>query len=336
VKHLGSVLAVDDDPLVLESLADALGRLGYDVWQALDGETALILASEQQPDVILLDIKMPGMDGFEVCRQLREQEETRLIPVIFLTGHANREARIRGLDVGASDFLGKPTDLTELEARVRNLVGFRRLTEDLDSAERILFSIARMIEARDEGTGEHCERLARLTVALGRELELGEEELKTLRRGGYLHDIGKLGIPDAVLLKPGTLTPEEWEIMRRHVDIGVEICSPLRSLRPVLPIIRHHHERWNGSGYPDGLVGEEIPYLARVFQVVDVFDALTSDRCYRKALTASEALGILYEETYEKHWWDPGIVPRFTEMVRREGIGRLLGRTRTAVVHQGA
>jgi len=324
VKGLGSVLAVDDDPAVLESLADVLGRLGYDVWQALDGESALIVATEQQPDVILLDVQMPGMDGFEVCSRLRQQEETRLIPVIFLTGHASREAKIRGLEVGASDFLRKPTDLTELEARVRNLVGFRRLTEDLDSAERILFSIARMIEARDEGTGEHCDRLARLAVVLGQELGLDGEDLKTLRRGGYLHDFGKLGIPDAILLKPGALTPEEWETMRRHVDIGVEICSPLRSLRPVLPIIRHHHERWNGSGYPDGLAEDAIPYLARVFQVVDVFDALTSDRCYRAALSPEEALRTLHEETFEKHWWDPEIVPRFTELVRREGIGQLL------------
>ena len=324
MKHSGSVLAVDDDPRVLEGLASALGRLGYDVWQALDGETALILATEQQPDVILLDVLMPGMDGYEVCRRLREQETTRLIPVIFLTGQSSREAKIKGLRIGASDFLGKPTDLMELEARVRNLVRFHQLTRDLDSAERILFSIARMIEARDEGTGEHCERLAQLAVALGRELALDADDLKTLRRGGYLHDIGKLGIPDAVLLKPGTLTPEEWDVMRQHVDIGVEICSPLRSLKPVLPIIRHHHERWDGSGYPDGLAGEEIPYLARVFQVVDVFDALTSDRCYRQALTTVEALDTLHQETFAKHWWDPEIVPRFAELVRREGVEALL------------
>jgi len=325
VKNKGSVLAVDDDPLVLESLAEVLGRLGYDVWQALDGETALILATEQQPDVILLDVQMPGMNGFEVCRRLRQQQETQLIPVIFLTGHASREARIEGLRVGASDFLRKPTDLTELEARVRNLVGFRRLTEDLDSAEQILFSIARMIEARDEGTGEHCDRLARFSVRLGRELGLNDEALKTLRRGGFLHDIGKLGIPDAVLLKPAALTPEEWQIMRRHVDIGVEICAPLRSLRPVLPIIRHHHERWDGSGYPDGLAGKEIPHLARVFQVVDIFDALTSDRCYRKALGTESALEILRQEAFEKHWWDPEIVRAFIDLVRRQGTASLAG-----------
>jgi len=326
MEHKGSVLAVDDDPLVLESLAGALGRLGYDVWQAVDGQSALILASEQQPDVILLDVRMPGMDGFEVCRRLREREDTRLIPVVFLTGHASPEAKIEGLRAGASDFLQKPADLAELEARVRNLAVSRRLTQDLDSAEKILFSIARMIEARDQSTGEHCERLERLAVAFGRKMDLRPEDLTTLRRGAYLHDIGKLGIPDAVLLKPGALTSEEWEIMRRHVEIGVEICSPLRSLRPVLPVIRHHHERWDGSGYPDGLAGEAIPFLARVFQVVDVFDALASERCYRPALGTEQALSLLEEETFQKRWWDPGIVGQFTGFVRQVGLETIVAR----------
>ena len=313
----GKVLAVDDDPRALEGLAESLGELGYEVWQALDGESALLLAREHQPDVILLDVLMPGLDGFQVCRRLKEDPDTRLIPVVFLTGYDSRSAKLKGLEAGGSDFLSKPVDLTELEARVHNLVQFRQLTQELDSAEELVFSVARTIEARDEGTGDHCDRLAHMGVRFGEFLGLGEEELKALRRGGYLHDIGKVGVPDAVLLKPGKLTPGEWEVMKRHVIIGWEICSPLKSLRRVLPIIRHHHERWDGSGYPDGLAGEEIPFLARVFQFVDVYDALTSDRCYRAAMTGSQALAVMEEET-QRGWRDPELMPRFAAMLQSD------------------
>jgi len=311
----GTVLAVDDDPAILEAMVISLGGLGYDVWQAGDGESALVLAREQQPDVILLDLILPAMDGYSVCRQLKGDADTQLIPIVFLTGHGSREARLKGLEAGANDFLNKPCELTDLEVRVRNLVGFRRLTQELDSAERMMFTIARAVEARDEGTGDHCDRLAGMTVQLGRLLGLGEAELQALRRGGYLHDLGKIGIPDAVLLKPGPLTDDEWNVMRRHVDIGVEICSPLRTLKPVLPIIQYHHEKWDGSGYPDGLQGEDIPYLARVFQVVDVYDALINDRCYRKALPPAKAIEVLRRET-DAGLWDRVIVDEFVKLVQ--------------------
>jgi len=318
--HKGTVLAVDDDPGALESIASALGMLGYEVWQAVDGSTALIIAREHLPEVILLDVMMPGLDGYEVCRQLKADPVTRLIPVVFLTGQEGREARIAGLDAGATDFLNKPCELTELEVRVRNLVSFRRLTEELDSAEEMVYTIARTVEARDEGTGDHCDRLARLAMKLGRRLNLGEEDVKSMERGAYLHDLGKVGIPDAVLLKAGELTEHEWQIMRRHVVIGVEICSPLRSLRPVIPIIRHHHERLDGSGYPDGLKGEQIPYLARAFQLADIFDALTNDRCYREAMTVEEALELMRREA-DRGWWDTQIFETFAGLVAN-GKGR--------------
>jgi putative two-component system response regulator len=310
----GTVLVVDDQIGNLEALSQALEPLGYDVWQAADGETALILAHDRQPDVILLDVVMPGIDGYEVCRRLKEDEETRLLPVVFLTGLDSREARLRGLDVGATDFLSKPFDLVELEVRVRNLVSFRRLTQDLDDAERMLFAVARAVEARDEGTGEHCDRLSVLAARLGSRFGLDADSLKALRRAGYLHDIGKIGIRDAVLLKPGKLTEDEWAIMRSHVDIGVDICAPLRTLRTVIPIIRHHHERRDGSGYPAGLKGDEIPLLARVFQVADVFDALTNDRPYRKAFSVEEAIQTLHSET-RRGWWDERIVATFADMM---------------------
>ncbi len=311
---IGTVLVVDDQPENLEALAQALRPLGYEVWQAPDGETGLVLARERQPDVILLDVMMPGLDGYAVCQRLKEDEETRLLPVVFLTGLDSREARLRGLETGATDFLSKPFDLVELEVRVRNLVHFRRLTQDLDNAEQMLFAVARAVEARDEGTGDHCDRLSVLAARLGERLALDQESVKALRRAGYLHDIGKIGIPDAILLKPGKLTAEEWQVMRSHVNIGVKICTPLRTFRPVLPIIRHHHERRDGSGYPDRLRGADIPLLARVFQVVDVFDALTNDRPYRKALPPDEAIALLREEVH-KGWWEAGIVDTFAAMV---------------------
>jgi len=318
----GTVLAVDDDPGALEALAEALSTLQFRVWGATDGRSALALAQRHQPDVILLDVMMPGMDGYEVCSRLKQDPDTRLIPVVFLTGHGSREARIHGLEAGATDFLSKPCDLVELEVRVRNLVDFRRLTLELDSAEQMVFSIARTVEARDPDTSDHCERLAQLGVRLGRRLGLGEDDLKALRRGGYLHDLGKVGIPDSVLLKPGPLDAGEWETMKRHVEIGVEICSPLRSLRPVLPLIRHHHERFDGSGYPDGLAGADIPLLARVFQIVDVYDALTNDRCYRKALDRDTALGVMVDET-NHGFWDPEAFEAFVLMLESEGDDRL-------------
>jgi putative two-component system response regulator len=314
----GTVLAVDDDPGALSALADALGTLGFDVVQAADGAAALELAHSRQPDVVLLDVQMPGMDGFEVCRQLKRDPDLLLVPVVFLTGHGSRRARLEGLEAGATDFLNKPCDLVELEVRVRNLVHFRQLTTELDSAEQMVFSIARVVEARDQDTGDHCERLAQLGVRLGRRVGLDEEDLTTLRRGGYLHDLGKIGVPDAILLKPGKLTDDEWGIMKRHVEIGVEICRPLRSLQPLLPLIRHHHERYDGSGYPDGLSGDGIPLVARVFQVVDVYDALTVDRCYRAAMTTDQAIGVLRDET-QRGFWDRSIVGEFLEMLDEEG-----------------
>ncbi len=314
----GTVLIIDDQPQSLEAMRDALLPLGFEVWQALGGASGLLLARERQPDVILLDVMMPGIDGFEVCRRLKADEETRLLPVVFLTGLDSRDARLKGLEAGATDFLTKPFDLVELEVRVRNLVSFRRLTQDLDDAEKMLFAVARAVEARDEGTGDHCDRLSLLGARLGQHMGLDPESVKTLRRAGYLHDIGKIGIPDTVLLKPGKLDEAEWLVMRSHVEIGVQICAPLRTLRPVLPVIRHHHERRDGSGYPDGLSGDDIPLLARVFQVVDVFDALTNDRPYRKALSAEAALAVQREET-ARGWWDRKVLESFAVMIGQPG-----------------
>ena len=313
----GTVLVIDDQQENRETLAQALEPLGYRVVTAENGETGLQAAADHAPDVILLDLVMPGMDGFEVCRRLKASEDTRLVPVVFLTGFDTREARLEALGIGAADFLSKSFDLVELEVRVRNLVAFHRLIQDLDSAEQILFAVARTVEARDEGTGEHCDRLAGLVTRLGQRLSLDQESLTALRRAAYLHDIGKIAIPDAVLNKRGPLDAAEWEVMRSHVLIGVSICQPLRTLRSVIPIVRCHHERRDGSGYPEGLVGTQIPYLARVFQVVDVYDALTSNRPYRAAMSPQQAIATLRAEV-ARGWWDGEIVEVFATMVSEE------------------
>ncbi|UKO99045.1 response regulator [Nostoc sp. UHCC 0870] len=308
------VLVVDDHTASRMTAVALLSLEGYTVIEADSGYTAVELVQEQQPDLILLDVMMPGMDGFEVCQLLKQDEDTRLIPVIFITALNDRRSRIQGIEVGADDFLSKPFDRVELVARVKSLVHQKRLNEDLDHAEQALFSIARAVESRDPNTGDHCERLVRLGQAFGEYLNLSRYQIRDLGWGGYLHDIGKVGIPDAVLLKQGKLTPEDWVIMKQHVLIGEKICQPLRSMQGVIPIIRHHHERWDGSGYPDGLKENEIPYIAQVFQVIDIYDALTSERPYKKAFTPEEALCIMLDET-ESGWRNPKLMQQFAEFV---------------------
>lgn len=311
---LPKILVVDDNSTSRMTAATLLEVEGYEVLEADSGTSALEKVMKSQPDLILLDIMMPGMNGFEVCRQLKQDEQTRLIPVIFITALNDRKSRIQGIEAGGDDLLTKPFDRLELAARVKSLVYQKRLNEDLDRAEQVLFSIARAIESRDPNTGNHCQRLVTLGEGFGEYLSLTPVQIRNLQWGGYLHDIGKVGIPDTVLLKTEKLTPQEWEIMRQHVLIGESICQPLRTLRGVIPIIRHHHERWDGSGYPSGLVGDEIPYLAQVFQIIDIYDALTSERPYKKMLTSAEALQVMREET-AKGWRNPILMQQFTEFI---------------------
>lgn len=313
--ELPKILVVDDHAASRMTAAALLSMEGYEVIEADSGASAVVLVKQKQPDLILLDVMMPGMDGFEVCQLLKQDEHTRLIPVIFITALNDRRSRIRGIEVGADDFLTKPFDRVELAARVKSLVRQKRLNEDLDHAEQVLFSIARAIESRDPNTGDHCERLVNLGQAFGEYLNLSRSQLRDLRWGAYLHDIGKVGIPDKVLLKEGQLTVEDWRVMQQHVLIGEKICEPLRSMRGVIPIIRHHHERWNGSGYPDGLQGNEIPFLAQVFQIIDIYDALTSERPYKRAYTSEEALCVMQEET-ESGWRNPELIEHFAEFLR--------------------
>jgi putative two-component system response regulator len=294
-------------------MRDALEAEGHSVIAVESAEAALDVLENIRPDLMLVDVVMPGMDGFELCRRLKRREATRLLPVVLVTGLKAAEDRIRGIEAGADDFLTKPVQLPELLARARALVLLKRYTDQLEHAEAVLYSLARGVEAKDPGLEGHCERLAQYAVTLGETLGLDAEALEALRRGALLHDVGKIGIPDAILMKPGPLSADEWKVMRQHPVIGERICLPLKSMAAVLPIIRHHHERWDGSGYPDGLAGEAIPLLARVLQVADVFDALTTVRPYQGALTPADALAVLREEA-ARGQHDAGLVEVFQEL----------------------
>ena len=285
-----TVLVADDADNVRALFCQLLAGDGYTVLTAADGTSALEAAQRHRPHVLLLDVRMPGADGIEVCRRVKSAPETRLTPVILVTGLADSCDRMEGIEAGCDDFLTKPVNAHELRARVRVLARMKQLIDELDSAEAAFLTLALTIEARDPSTNGHCERLARYAVNLGTALGLSGDDLGALHRGAYLHDVGKVGVPDSVLLKAGPLTREEIELMRRHTEIGDALCAPLQSLRRVRPIIRHHHERLDGSGYPDRLRGDEVPVLAQVVSIVDVYDALTTDRPYRKALTHADAV----------------------------------------------
>jgi len=283
------VLVADDTESIRSLFRKLLTADGHEVVIASDGLAALEVVSRHRPDVILLDVSMPGLDGLDVCRRLKADPATRLTPVVLVTGQTDLSDRIRGLEAGADEFLSKPVHPHELRARVRSLTRMKHLIDALDSAEAAFMTLALTIEARDPSTNGHCERLAEHGVRLGRAIGLPAEDLDALHRGGILHDVGKVGVPDAVLLKPGPLTAAEFELMKRHPEIGDTLCAPLQSLRRVRPIILSHHERLDGSGYPGGLRGDDVPLLAQIVGIVDVYDALTSHRPYRGALSAEEA-----------------------------------------------
>jgi putative two-component system response regulator len=309
------ILIVDDETAARAALEFLLRREGFEVRDAADGPTAIQECASFRPDLILLDIMMPGMDGFEVCRRIKATPETRLTPVVLITGLTGTEDRIMGINAGADDFLSKPIDLNELLARTRSLLRLKQYTDELENAEAVLFSLAHSIEARDPYTHGHCERLAEMSARMGERLGVTEEQIKALRRAGVVHDIGKVAVADSILLKPGPLTPEEAKVMQKHPVVGERICAPLKTFRLVLPIIRHHHEKHDGTGYPDGLQGEEIPLTARILQLSDVYDALTTDRPYKVAFTPEVALDLMEEES-ERGWWDRELFEAFREMIR--------------------
>jgi putative two-component system response regulator len=309
-----SILVVEDNVANAALLKELLASRGYQTVAVHSADAAEAEIGREAPDLILLDVIMPGKSGYELCRELKEDSKTRLIPIVMITGLSAREDRVKGIEAGADDFLTKPISSEELFARVSSLLKLKEFTDELETADSVLCTLGRSVEARDPYTEGHCERLARDAADLGRFLRVDEESIVALQRGGYLHDLGKIAVPDEILKKGSDLTAAEWEIMKRHPVTGETICRPLKSLRLVLPIIRHHHEHSDGSGYPDGLREGEIPLLPRILQVVDVYDALRTERPYKPALGHEQAAVTMRAEA-QSGLWDEELVAEFFAML---------------------
>lgn len=300
------VLVVDDGAANRELIQSYLAQIECDVLLAEDGPTALAIVEATPPDLVLLDVRMPRMDGYEVCRRIKATPHGKLLPVVMITGLSQTTHRIMALEAGADDFMAKPVEGAELIARVRSALRLKELYNTLDSAERVIFSLATAVEAKDAFTERHTQRVGESARLIGRRLGMPDGQLDTLYRGGIVHDIGKIGVSDSILHKPGPLDPLEWPQMQAHVEIGESIVRPLRSTSGLLPVIRHHHERFDGLGYPDRLRGREIPRVARIVSVCDAFDALVNDRPYRTRRSYEEALQVLRAGAGTQ--WDPETV----------------------------
>src|SRR5271166_1045262 len=312
-----SILVVDDHRLNAELLRKMLSMRGYQASVVSSADAAEEQIRRDAPDLILLDVIMPGKTGYELCRELKVDPLTRLIPIVMITGLNAHEDRLKAIEAGADDFLTKPVSPEELFARVKSLLKLKEFTDELETAESVLCTLGRSVESRDPYTEGHCERLAENASNLGRHLGLNEESIVALRRGGYLHDLGKIAVPDDILKKGTNLTDEEWAIMKQHPLTGENICRPLKSLRLVLPIIRNHHEHSDGSGYPDGLRKAEIPLLSRILQVVDVYDALCTARPYKPAL-GHESAALTMRQEARSGLWDEELVAEFLSMLEKQ------------------
>jgi len=309
-----SILVVDDNLVNAALLKELLASHGYPAIAVQSAAAAEAEIRREPPDLILLDVVMPGKSGIELCRDLRSDPNTRLIPIVMITGLSAREDWMKGIGAGADDFLTKPIKPEELFARVSSLLKLKEFTDELETVDSVLCTLGLSVESRDPYTEGHCERLARNATDLGRFLGMDDESIVALRRGGYLHDLGKIAVPDEILKKGSDLTPAEWAIMKQHPVTGESICRPLKSLRLVLPIIRHHHEHSDGSGYPDGLRNAEIPLLPRILQVVDIYDALRTERPYKPALGHEEAAVTMRDEA-QNGLWDRELVSEFFGML---------------------
>jgi putative two-component system response regulator len=310
-----TILVVDSEEINRRLLRGIFKTTPYKILEAHRASEATALLESEKIDLVILDLMLPEMSGPELCRWMKARRATQLLPVLMITNIQGVENEIVGISSGADEFLIKPLHPAVVRTRVRAMLRNKSLIDSLEEAETILLALAQTVEHRDKYTGKHCQRLAVASVMLGEALGLGSQDLTALYRGGYLHDIGKIAIPDSILFKRGKLTAAEWEIMRSHPVRGEEICRPMQSLSHVLPIIRSHHERWDGSGYPDGLAGENIPLLARILQVADIYDALITERSYKQALTPEEALAVMEEEA-RRGWRDPELVPLFASTIQ--------------------
>jgi putative two-component system response regulator len=273
---------------------------------------ALQALAEMNPDLVLIDADDPALDSLKLCRMMELGQRSPL-PVFLVSAKASPELEIDAIEAGVEAILPFPSSERLIQARVGAALRRRSSQSAVLESESVLFTLAQFVEERDASLGAHCQRLSSITALVGMSLGLPSSDILNLQRASYLHDVGKIGIPDRVLFKPGPLTPEEWDVMKTHAARGEKICSSVRSLAPVLPLIRHHHERWDGSGYPDGLRGDQIPALAQILQLADIYDALTAARPYKRAFTPAEALGIMNEEA-AKGWRDPDLLRRFARL----------------------
>lgn len=331
------ILVVDDEDCILLLMEATLLPQSYEVTLAKDGEEALEKVKEIPPDLILLDIMMPKMDGFEVAKRLKDGEETKTIPIVMMTAVGDVGSRVRALEAGADDFLTKPVDKTELRARVNSLLKVKayndhmrnyqreleaevaRRTEQLRQAfEKIkvasldtICRLSRATEYRDEGTGAHIQRMSHYAAAVAGKMGLNSESVESILYATPMHDVGKMAIPDHILLKPGPLDLDEWQIMQQHTIVGAKIFwgSEAELIKLAEVIALNHHEKWDGSGYPNRLKGSDIPLAGRIAAIADIFDALTSKRPYREPLPLEESLHII-GHSRGSHF-DPEVVDAF-------------------------
>lgn len=314
VSERATVLVVDDVEGNRRLLRAMLKTTDHHVLEATRASDALALLETEKVDLIIVELVMPEVSGPQFCRMVKADRRTRLIPILMLTSVPGVASEVEAISSGADELLFKPLHPAIVRARVSAMLQHKALVDSLEEAESILFALAQSVEHRDPHTGRHCERLAGYSVALGRALGLDRPSLVALQRGGYLHDIGKIAVPDRILFKNGRLSDEEWSIMRQHTVCGAAICARMKTLSPVVPIIRSHHERWDGSGYPDGLAGEDIPLLARILQVADIYDALTTERPYKPAYSHVEAILTLNSEV-KRGWRDRDLVALFADTI---------------------
>ena len=315
-KQKTKILVIDDDANFLLGISRTLMKADYDVISAADGMYGIKMAQSDQPDLILLDVNMPKMNGFQVKMVLNRLPVTQPIPVVFLTALSDRTNILSGLYL-AEDYITKPFDADILIAKLKSLLrtvsmGYRQAVRDSKNTSFTIEALQQWgesIEIYDSGTAGHTLRVTSWAVALAKSLGLSKEDVEIVRKGSMLHDIGKLAIPDSILNKPGPLTSEEWKIIHEHPLLGYQMLSPIEFLRPLRDIPLYHHERWDGLGYPGKLRGEEIPLVARIFSVVDVFDALLSNRPYKFALEESVVKDMILSQREKQ--FDPKIVDHF-------------------------
>jgi cyclic di-GMP phosphodiesterase len=310
----GDILLVDASAYRKRNIRQCLEGFDNQIIEANTTSQAVVSILTSHVDLVLINLQAPEVGAAAFCKAIRKAPATQFLPVFVVAASDDPDAEVQAIEAGASDFLTTPFRAPAFRARVQASLRHKAMIDSLDDSETVLFSLAKSVEDRDPDLSQHCQRLALMGAALGEALKLPSEDILALQRAGYLHDIGKISIPDRILFKAGPLTDDEWVIMKSHPERGERICGNLRSLASVLPIIRSHHERWNGSGYPDGLAGENIPLLARVLQLADIYDALTTARPYKRAFTSQEAVAIMWEETL-KGWRDPELMKVFVGLL---------------------